>query len=114
MREAERYTLLAKAAEELRDKEERLRERIMLSHVAREWRGDLYVRRLREDARGEYALEMSEKRDWALCGPKPGRPRRRAIPDFGRYGPWSGRKSTPGMAWPAGTMSVRDGRPPSS
>jgi hypothetical protein len=58
MREAERYTLLAKAAEELRDKEERLRERIMLSHVAREWRGDLYVRRLREDARGEYALEI--------------------------------------------------------
>jgi hypothetical protein len=56
MREAEQYALLAKAAKELRDKEERLHERIMLSHVAREWRGDLYVRLLRKDLRGDDTL----------------------------------------------------------
>src|SRR5262245_33249749 len=54
----EELRLLAKAAEELRDREERIRHAIMLLHVAQESRCDLYVRRLRQDTRGHVILEI--------------------------------------------------------
>src|SRR5262245_27094439 len=51
-------TLLSNAAKELCAREERLHQRIMLFHVAREWLGDVYVRRLQRDAGGEAVLEV--------------------------------------------------------